>query len=604
MSTDKASQADWLKNPLKKKKWTGKEVGKLLIACLTNDIAKKEPLLSQTDFEKIERSLTRDEDHLVYGVYRDIYDAMVNGFNRGSAFTQLFSSSLAFLCARLKEVWSVDNIQKKIDEMPLIMTEGQYKRLKAEAVQALSERGSSFGDLVFHCLNNFLESENKAPEPIKEALAATKKIPATGNRFLQLYNDVYKRGYYSLPDGRRSDQMTEEEWKQVLKEEFLKCQSSFANGKPATIKEVVNGYSKALLEANYESFFKGMGAVRKHILERTGNLTDLTDEELTERTEKAISVGIAGLDPDAEEVEEVLRFGASVKWNIYEEPPAKLVLYDLLRLYLEEFRGAFKASKEEALRHFKKDVPTLYDALKKYIEEKVPQARGLKASQLHKDIISYGELAKTEVVGCRDLIRPSDAEIVKISTKYRSKHSRVLSNGIAILKNPVASQMDENGDYVEQESWFSPHSNLLTLDETDIAILHNYVNHFIYPALSYIYAFNSFVGIIGKVYDVPELVKAVCYDMSAFERQMESFNRLLYGFYYHVCGTSEEQERKRTTIKRLFRPLEADILKPLQEAVKNVTAELVELGFSSAARKKLKYPWALMNYLINSNKMK
>lgn len=67
-----------LKNLLKKKGWTGEEVGKLLIASMLNDIKQqgqqdKEPLFSQSDFEKMESSLTSDRGlSYLWGVQRPL----------------------------------------------------------------------------------------------------------------------------------------------------------------------------------------------------------------------------------------------------------------------------------------------------------------------------------------------------------------------------------------------------------------------------------------------------------------------------------------------------------------------------------------------------
>ena len=88
---------------LKKKGWTGEEVGKLLIASMLNDIkqqgqAEKTPLFSQKDFENMESSLTSDYDYLTYGVYRDLYSSIIDSFNRGKGFTSNFLTAFhAFL---------------------------------------------------------------------------------------------------------------------------------------------------------------------------------------------------------------------------------------------------------------------------------------------------------------------------------------------------------------------------------------------------------------------------------------------------------------------------------------------------------------------------
>jgi hypothetical protein len=582
-----------LKNLLKKKGWTGEEVGKLLIASMLNDIKQqgqqnKEPLFSQSDFEQMESSLTSDRDYLTYGVYRDLYSSIIDSFNRGQGLYQQFFNGFSRLFAEFREVENADNAQKSIDNTPLIMTESQYKRLEAEAVKTLSGYKDSFCALMFHCLDNFLEADEayikeEAPA-IWEALEATKKIPATGNRFLPLYNETYGEGYYSLPDGRRSDQMTGEEWQK-------------------TLEETVQHYNQNRLIKSYELYFKGAKAIRAELLERTGKAPDLTDEELEEALEDTI-----GFNPNAEQIAEALDFSTPTEWHTYEEPPEGLTLYDLLELYPEEFRGAFEADEKEALKHFKKDAPALYDALKAYIESKVPQARGLKPNQLHKDIISWGELVTTGLIGCSELIQPDDRQIIDIATRgedtteNKSKRLRTGLNGIAILKHPAPFQMDEQGDYIEQKSPLHFFQSLYTLegDGDKIAEIQGYTDNLIYPALGYLYAFNALMDIIGGVYDLPELAEVAHFDTTLFESKMSGFNGMLYIFYHDVYGNEAEKQHKRAIIKEAFRPLEAETLKPSQKAIEEITAELTKLGLSSEARKKLKYLDAFIDRLMNS----
>lgn len=601
---------------LKKKSWTGKEVGKLLIASMLNDIKQlgqkeKTLLFSQSDFEKIESSITSDKDYITYGVYRDLYTSIIDSFNRGQSLYQQFYNGFHRLLFELRETQNTDTAQANMDRTPLIMTDSQYKRLKEKAVKTLSGYKESFCSLIFGCLNSFLGSEEsytkKEAPAIWEALEATKKIPATGNRFLPLYNATYRNGYYSLPDGRRSDQMTSEEWDKTLQEEFLKNHKLFINGEPATAKETIKEYNESRRIKSYELFFKGANAIREFVLERTKKELDGTDEEI-EKAINDVTESNIHLNPKAEQIVEALDFSPHTKWHTYEEPPEDLTLYDLLELYHEEYLGTFKSDEKETLKHLKEDIPNLYDALKNYIENKVPQARGLKANQLYKYIISWGELAATNFTGFSETLNPSDIDIINIATEgedttqNKSKRLRTILRGIAILQNPSESQIDKNGDYIEKKNPILFLHSLYTLEKetTTIENLHGYIDNLIYPALAYLYAFNSLMEIMSKVYDLPELAEVVRYDTKLFESKMEGFNTILYIFYHEVYGNEAEKQRKRAIIKKVFRPLEADILKPSQKAIEEITEELTKLGFSSDARKKLKYLDAFIDHLTNS----
>ena len=101
---------------LKKKGWTGKEVGQLLIASLLNDIkqlgqGEKTPLFSQADFEKMESSLNSDFDYLSYGVYRELYSSILDSFNIGQGLCQQFYNGFSRLYLMLREVQIADKVQ-------------------------------------------------------------------------------------------------------------------------------------------------------------------------------------------------------------------------------------------------------------------------------------------------------------------------------------------------------------------------------------------------------------------------------------------------------------------------------------------------------------
>jgi len=598
---------------LKKKGWTGEEVGKLLIASMLNDIkqqgqAEKEPLFSQSDFEKMESSLTSDRDYLTYGVYRDLYSSIIDSFNRGQGLYQQFYNGFSRLFSELREVQTADNAQKANDDTPLIMTESQYKRLEAEAVQTLKGRKESYYSLLFYILEKSLDAGDEAPEPIRTAIEATKEIPAEKITFSRSYNEQMGEGYHSLPDGRRSDQMTSEEWQKALEEECLRTHKLTINGEPASTEETIREYNIDRLIKSYELFFKGAKAIREFVLERTGKELDGTDEEIEEALDGIIDyVGKARYNPNAEKIEEALGFSTPAEWHTYEELPEGLTAYDLLHL-IAESSSYEETDEKKHLKAFKTEYKELYTALNAYIEENVPKARGLKPNQLYKDIVSWGELADAGIIGYSSLIQPDDREIVQIwtegedTTENKSKRLRAGRRGIAILRNPASYQTDENGDYIEKKSPLPFFLSLYTLegDGDKIAEINSHIDNLIYPALSYLYAFNSLMGIIGKVYDLPELEEVARFDTRIFESHMSGYNGMLYLFYHNVYGNEEEKQRKRAIIKEIFRPLEADTLKPSQEAIEEVTAELTKLGFSSDARKKLRYLDAFIERLMNS----
>ena len=108
--------ANSIKSLLSKKGWTGKEVGKALIASLLNDIRyqgqEHELLFTQADFDKMESSLSTDRDYLAYGVYRDIYSSIVDTYNRGQRLYQQLYNGYYRYVMHLQGAMKADNALK------------------------------------------------------------------------------------------------------------------------------------------------------------------------------------------------------------------------------------------------------------------------------------------------------------------------------------------------------------------------------------------------------------------------------------------------------------------------------------------------------------
>ncbi len=592
---------------LKKKGWTGKEVGQLLIASMLNDIkqqgqGEKTPLFSQADFEKMESSLNSDFDYLSYGVYRELYSSIIDSFNRGQGLCQQFYNGFSRLFTVLREVQTADNVQKANDDTPLIMTKSQYKRLKAKAVQTLRGRKESYYSLLFYILEKSLDAGDEAPEPIRTAIEATKEIPAEKITFSRSYNEQMGLGYYSLPDGRRSDQMTSEEWQKALEEEILRTHKLTINGEPASTEETIREYNRDRRIKSYELFFKGEDAIRAEYEERTGKkLPEYEAGELLEALEDTIDqIGRKPYSPLREQLKELYEEESPAKWHYYTEAPEGLTQYDLLDAIIDVSRYE-DTDKKQHLKDFKKYYPALYEALETYIRESVPKAKSLKANQLYKEFIGWGELAEANIGKYAEMLQPASSDIIQYLQRQGLKFSDSRRAGlreIAVLKQPRSYQLDEQGNYKEESNPLDRLDSLDSIAENSNTRIEidGLQNNLLKPALKFLYGFNALIRIIGAVYDISGIEVAE-FDTSTFESQIEGFNSLLYYFYYSVYGDAEEKARKRELIKDIFSPIDAESLKPTEEAIETVTAELDRLGFSTEARNKLKKFDALIERL-------
>lgn len=597
---------------LKKKSWTGAEVGKLLIASMLNDIEGQrtdtyKPLFTQHDFEKLENSIDNNRDFLEYGVYTTLYSAIIDAFNKGSGLNQQFYNGYHRLLTEFLECLHSDKSLRALDNEPLIMTEKQYYRLKAESRKELESHNESFCSLLFNCLEYFLCNESEAPNDIKKALEYTKSVPAKGNILLKHYNETYRIGYYQLPNGVRSDQLSNEEWQKAIETYYLKTHKLIINGEKAGFQETIDDYYESYLMKIYELLFNGIDAVKKYYLEKIGE--ELPEEETEGLMEALEALAEGNKDTDNKALNKLLPYLGydNIKeWHYYEEAPEGLNLYDLLEMYTYAYSGNYQEiDTKTANKLLKEDAPELYKALKKYIETSIVKVNGLKANQLYKDIITWGELAKLNFLEYEKLTTPEDCNIIDAflkdnnSTKSSPYSSRVNFKGIAIMKNPHSTQIDKNGDYIEEDSPLHSFSSLDSLNESEQiqAYLLSFLNDLVKPAMRYIYAYNTLLGLLGNEYDLPDLQKIASFDTSIYENKLDAYNSMLYVFYHDVYGNKEEKERKRTIIKKLFYPVDVEEFKPTQEAIKSVETELKELGISYKAKKRLRNLDALLDRL-------
>ena len=251
----------------------------------------------------------------------------------------------------------------------------------------------------------------------------------------------------------------------------------------------------------------------------------------------------------------------------------------------------------------------MYKALEAYIKELVPQARDLKPTQYGKDFISWGELAKLGVGRYPAYCTADDvtdilealAETDEDTTENLLKRKRLMFNGIVIAQTPNAYQLNERGEYIDNIKHILGFSSAFSIDsigksESIREDIQAFRENLFLPALQYLYAFNALVKILGAIYDLDELGE-VEISTERFESQLDALNSQLYMLYGDVYGTDADKERKRDIIKEVFQPIDFEALKPTEEAIEAVTAELDRLGFSTEARKKLKKFDALIERL-------
>lgn len=582
---------------LRKKSWAGQEVGKMLIASLLNDIEAYKtgghikPLFSKEDLDRMQQGINSAEGNVAYNLYIDLNSGITSTFNRCQDFWNQFYHAYDLLYDKLTQAINGEYAQRMASKEPLIVTRKQYKRLTEKADGKLKAQKASYYDVFFEVLFCFLYSDY--PECTKAANIAREldrldKVPAEEISFSKTYNEEAGEGYYQLPDGRRSDQMTEEEWKAAIREDPEKLGLTSL---------------EAVYELERKLFYKGAAAIKEFAYKKTGKELSGTHKGIELAFKQATSKTTpysAPSNPDVAIIRDALGMVGEIQFHVYRDLPKGLTAYGMLNVIVEKATEE-KTGKRAFFKEFREAYPALYKAINAYIVNTYPAAK-LHPSQRYKAMFTYGDLAEARIMGYCELTIASNEQIVDAWREENpEKKQSHRSSAISILQSPIYGYTDENGDYIEQENPAQLFNFLKEIrEDKDKAYEIMDLAGAISNAMKYLYASNTLMGILGKVYDLPDLPKVASFSVEELEEQMAEYDRNLYFFFDSIAGTSDEAKEKMETLRRVFSPLREIKLKPYQEYIDDLTKELTRLGYTREARDRLQLFDRLIIELMDS----
>lgn len=570
-----------IKRLLKKKSWTGEEVGRALIASLINDVKNKQEgksklLFTQEQFDRMESSLNDQFNLTSYEVFKNIFNATVDYYNKGQAFYQQFWNGFHRYLSALEEVVIADKILSDTDKHPLIMTQSQYDRRKGEAQERRRAVKTSFRIIIFDMLQHYIrqyEANLDIPNAIKAALEITKSEPVENKRILKNYNWDMRQGYYTLDDGRRSDRISYEEWREALKKDR----------QPSSLHGNANQRYQDRLLWCYRILFSEEDAITEEAASKAGITIPegMINKDVIEHLEEMLdglrlSKNLLLLPNvfDADTPESEIYYH---EWHYYKTPPTGLIKYSIIAGgMIERYSSAHTAladgiSETTQFKEFMVDYPALYEALKEDIASRIPRAKGLKPAQYNKELFTWGELADLDISVYKNLTNLTDADI--------------WGKGVAIIKEPYSFDLDESGDYVEGKDPLPVMSiDILANNDTKRRELYSCVNYLLKPALRHIYAYNVLVDIIVKAYAI-EGLEHLKMDLNQSDEELDGLNKYLFLYYKNIYGSGVEKKRKRALIREIFKPIYPDELKPDPEAITEMQKRINSLGLTAEARK-------------------
>ena len=571
-----------VKQLLSKKGWTGEETGKALILDLINSY--KQTLAGSRDpkplfpREKITEMLhgfrASRTDIEAYNRYINLQNWIMQYQAVANANLQRFNSCFNEFVIIHNAAESAENEYRFIERLPRIITQKQYEELKAKRIEEqLDPEGDgtdAIGDNVFALILRLieyyareLEAKPKAANPLK-AIRKRYSAKAVENRaFILGYNKEMGEGYYTLPDGTRSDEVDKKTWQARLLHYSPDLQRLQA--------EAEEGYAYQEGSLSYER---------------------LTKEA------RAAHMG----EPAPEEGR------SATTWHTYEEAPEGLTKWELIRAdakgdacfseYIPALSGeeiapeTFIADAEA----FKKEFPELVEAAFKaldamgYTYRKEGAEKPLSACPVEEwetTVFTWRELYNASFPGFREDIE-NDYNIF-------DGDKRALINGVAVIRpsdfilKPIngraCAAIDENGYFTEPngETLFSdlfglnaylpdnPESgdnidkverNRATLEES----------------LRFIIGYDIALELIAKEIGIPDftIFKA---DGERCLTRTKALNGLFDLLYTHIDEIAyRDKERKAAKLQALrdvFYPIDTDAL-AVSEGRRKKAAKMLE----------------------------
>lgn len=597
-----------VKRLLRRKGRTGVEVGKLLLTSLAYDIEQQKAgnpdpkeLFKKNEFAIIEGKLEKDSDLVAYGVYSDIYRALVENYNYANSLTQQVDNGFFRMLYNFSELEKNEDAQEALSNTPLILTKKQYKEYKEKSILKVKAYKESFNSLLFTHLETYLEDISKAPKEIQAILKKLQSLKPSDPKIIKEINTLYNLGYFQLDSGERSDKMSKKEWNNLLEKKFLETHVLEIDGKIAGYEETYRDFKREAKFKAEELYYQGAEATKKYVKDKLGIELKYTDKEILDGLDTIIiGVGIKRSEP-AQIILEALDLKDNTTFYIYDTLQDDTSELDILSIYADKAISA--GTEREAIKELKKNYPDLFKALKEHLEETIPATKGLKANQYYKDLISRGELAELNILNYRDLISEDTdtmAEIIAEELKIEQSKivKRVRFNGIAILQGEGYLSVDREGNYKQQSSplYFFTSLEELAKDEYLQKDMADCRDILVKKGLANIYAYNEFIDILSTVYDLEDIIKIAKIDTRVIEHRIGAFNKKIYMFYHRL----KDSEDKQKTLYQTFKPIDTSELKPTKEASVQVRDYITNLGLTRKARKEIQFFNKYLRILVDS----
>ena len=544
-----------IKKLLNKKGWTGKELGQIELAntayMFGQQIQGKEPtpLVSRAEFRQMLNTIKDPIQGRAYNGFVSIHEWLSIAYNVTSGQEQQAQSNYKTLLNRITVAQALEQTYDYMGQLPVIMTEKQYKDFKEKRTKEITEPEDgalcfNLFNLMFEAIDSLvrqLQTQPRKPNPLRALKPKLEKQKVKDPRILSRYNEVTGYGYYTIDEtGERSDSMSTEEWQKAID---------------------ISGL----------------------------NAEEVTDRAYYRMTEIAKATFKGATAEEVKEIENKYRLTKACTFHLYEEPPEDLNKWEIIQAgdlfkYYRSLEGlspegevldneAYTKAITEEIKAFKKEFPTVFKAVLKDMEKYIGDYADTPIEEWVNTCYSWAELHR---VGFYDFDKMYLDDVAMFDGNRRGQ-----LNGVAILQEGTftAHSIDSNGYYrtpnimsgldeISLSSLFPEYPNYAVnaeeIEEAREILLDSYY---------YMLGFNVAIDLIRKYFGVAQL-DVFKFDTAKMADRMEAFNSMSAMLYKRIKEADYEdkelQAKKLEVLQDFFYPIGYEELEIPQENIDKV----------------------------------
>lgn len=536
-----------IRNILKKKKWSAKELGIIELsnmAELYRQALAGEPPENIMDLDRFTKAINAlpAEGSRIYNGYIAIHNWIGDQHRLVDTYMQIYARGIDTMLQYITNAQTAERAYEYAEQLPAIMTRKEYEEKKQAAVEAFLADGEEIDlygmvELTISYFLDRLHDNPRAANPLKAVKKKYQQEPCTSPTVLASWNRITRRGYYTLEDGTRSDQMTKKEWQEAIT--------------TPKMREVLQKVREWDGEKGYG--FTVQALAEKRMITRTEAIFRGASEEDARRAQS--------------EQDYIEGLAMPVTWHYYEEPPADLTKWEVIEQGLYRFFPA-ATRRQESILDFYENFTEIADVALKEIDRAYDLgAQDVPAKLWLLKLYPYRTLYNVGFFGFR--------ELVESDTVIWQGNGKAQLNGIAIYE-PADLKAGRSDPLLDEKGYYrppqikeavAPISLLQFLPEhpgcADSTDQIQEARRSIITGYYYCQGFNAAIDMISQYYEVPGLT-AFKRDLDRETMKIQALNTVIMFLYSSIKSRDYEdrelKEKKLEILRRLFAPIEYEKL--------------------------------------------